>query len=159
MAPGLGVFQGARMTRAPANPTKRPTSRRGVSWRSVRAARPIPRVHSGVVAFNALRRAGGAGCRGAVAVAGGLVPAPLGPAGSPPSPCRPGSYAAYVLHPPVLVALSLLARPLPVVPEVKFVLVAVSGVAAFAAGVRLTRLQAGAPALKKTCQQAVGFAG
>jgi hypothetical protein len=42
------------------------------------------------------------------------------------------------------VALSLLARPLPVVPEVKFVLVAVSGVAAFAAGVRLTRLQAGA---------------
>jgi glucan biosynthesis protein C len=56
-----------------------------------------------------------------------------------------GSYAAYVLHPPVLVALSLLARPLPVVPEAKFVLVAVSGVtAAFTAGVGLIRLRAGA---------------
>lgn len=52
-----------------------------------------------------------------------------------------GSYAAYVLHPPVLVVLSLLARPLPVAPEAKFVLVAVSGVvAAFAVGVGLTRL-------------------
>ena len=52
-----------------------------------------------------------------------------------------GSYAAYVLHPPVLVLLSMLARPLPVAPEAKFVLVAVSGVAAaFAAGVGLTRL-------------------
>jgi peptidoglycan/LPS O-acetylase OafA/YrhL len=56
-----------------------------------------------------------------------------------------GSYAAYVLHPPVLVVLSLLARPLPVPPEAKFVLVAASGVAAaFAAGVGLTRLRAGA---------------
>ena len=56
-----------------------------------------------------------------------------------------GSYAAYVLHPPVLVALSLLVRPLPVAPEAKFVLVAVSGVvAAFAVGVGLSRLRAGA---------------
>jgi glucans biosynthesis protein C len=56
-----------------------------------------------------------------------------------------GSYAAYVLHPPVLVVLSLLARPLPVAPEGKFVLVAVGGVvAAFAVGVGLTRLRAGA---------------
>jgi hypothetical protein len=56
-----------------------------------------------------------------------------------------GSYAAYVLHPPVLVVLSLLARPLPVPPEAKFVLVAAGGVAAaFAAGVGLTRLRAGA---------------
>jgi hypothetical protein len=53
-----------------------------------------------------------------------------------------GSDGAYVLHPPVLVALSLLARPLPVVPEAKFVLVAMTGVvAAFAVGVRLTRLR------------------
>jgi glucan biosynthesis protein C len=53
-----------------------------------------------------------------------------------------GSYGAYVLHPPVLVALSLLARPLPVVPEAKFVLVAMTGVvAAFAVGVGLTRLR------------------
>ena len=52
-----------------------------------------------------------------------------------------GSYAAYVLHPPVLVVLSMLARPLPVAPEAKFVLVAVSGVAAaFTVGVSLTRL-------------------
>jgi peptidoglycan/LPS O-acetylase OafA/YrhL len=52
-----------------------------------------------------------------------------------------GSYAAYVLHPPVLVLLSLLARPLPVTPEGKFVLVAATGVAgAFAVGIGLTRL-------------------
>lgn len=56
-----------------------------------------------------------------------------------------GSYGAYVLHPPVLVVLSMLARPLPVAPEAKFVLVAVGGVvAAFAVGVGLTRLRAGA---------------
>jgi peptidoglycan/LPS O-acetylase OafA/YrhL len=55
-----------------------------------------------------------------------------------------GSYAAYVLHPPVLVLLSMLARPLPVPPEGKFVLVAASGVvAAFAVGMGLTRLRAG----------------
>jgi glucans biosynthesis protein C len=53
-----------------------------------------------------------------------------------------GSYGAYVLHPPVLVALSLLARPLAVAPEAKFVLVATTGVvAAFAVGVGLTRLR------------------
>ena len=55
-----------------------------------------------------------------------------------------GSYAAYVLHPPVLVMLSLLVRPLPVPPEAKFLLVAAGGVvAAFAVGVGLTRLRAG----------------
>jgi hypothetical protein len=48
-----------------------------------------------------------------------------------------------VLHPPVLVMLSLLARPLPVAPEAKFLLVAPTGVvAAFAVGVGLTRLWA-----------------
>jgi len=42
----------------------------------------------------------------------------------------------------VLVALSLLARPLAVAPEAKFLLVAVTGVvAAFAVGVGLTRLR------------------
>jgi len=47
-----------------------------------------------------------------------------------------------VLHPPVLVVLSLLARPLPVAPEAKFVLVGGVGVvAAFAVGVGLTRLR------------------
>jgi glucans biosynthesis protein C len=53
-----------------------------------------------------------------------------------------GSYGAYVLHPPVLVVLSLLARPLAVAPEAKFLLVATLGVvAAFAVGVGLTRLR------------------
>lgn len=52
-----------------------------------------------------------------------------------------GSYATYVLHPPVLVLLSMLARPLPVAPEGKFVLVAATGVAgAFAVGIGVTRL-------------------
>jgi hypothetical protein len=51
-----------------------------------------------------------------------------------------GSYAAYVLHPSVLVVLSMLARPLPVAPEAKFVLVAIGGVvAAFTVGVGVTR--------------------
>lgn len=46
-----------------------------------------------------------------------------------------GDYAAYLLHPLVLVLLSMLARPLPAAPEVKFVLVASVGVVAtFAAG-------------------------
>jgi len=50
-----------------------------------------------------------------------------------------GSYGAYVLHPPVLVALSLLARPLTVAPEAKFVLVGSVGmVAAFAVGIGVT---------------------
>jgi peptidoglycan/LPS O-acetylase OafA/YrhL len=53
-----------------------------------------------------------------------------------------GSYGAYVLHPPVLVALSLLARPLAVAPEAKFLLVATTGVvAAFAVGIGLTHLR------------------
>jgi peptidoglycan/LPS O-acetylase OafA/YrhL len=53
-----------------------------------------------------------------------------------------GSYGAYVLHPPVLVALSLLARPLAVAPEAKFVLVAGTGVVvAFAVGIGLTHLR------------------
>ena len=50
------------------------------------------------------------------------------------------AYAAYVLHPPVLVLLSFAARPLPVPPEAKFVLVAAAGVvAAFTVGWALTR--------------------
>jgi glucans biosynthesis protein C len=54
-----------------------------------------------------------------------------------------GSYGAYVLHPPVLVVLSLLARPLAVAPEAKFLLVAMTGVvAAFAVGVGLIHLRA-----------------
>ena len=45
-----------------------------------------------------------------------------------------------VLHPPVLVLISLGARPLPLVPEAKFVLVAAAGVAAsFAVGAAATR--------------------
>ena len=56
-----------------------------------------------------------------------------------------GSYGAYVLHPPVLVVLSLLARPLAVAPEAKFALVATTGVvAAFAVGIGLTHLWAAA---------------
>jgi glucan biosynthesis protein C len=63
--------------------------------------------------------------------------------GSPVRRAGRGSYGAYVLHPPVLVMLSLLARPLPVAPEAKFLLVAPTGVvAAFAVGVGLTRLWA-----------------
>jgi glucan biosynthesis protein C len=46
-----------------------------------------------------------------------------------------GCYAAYLLHPPVLVLLSLAALSLPVPPEAKFLLVAVLGVpAAFLVG-------------------------
>jgi hypothetical protein len=41
-----------------------------------------------------------------------------------------GAYAAYVLHPPVLVLASLAARPLPLAPEAKFLLVAAAGVVA-----------------------------
>jgi glucans biosynthesis protein C len=41
-----------------------------------------------------------------------------------------GAYAAYVLHPPVLVMVSLAARTLPPPPEAKFVLVAATGVVA-----------------------------
>jgi glucans biosynthesis protein C len=52
-----------------------------------------------------------------------------------------GSYAAYVLHPPVLVLASMVTRPLSLPPEGKFVLVAPVGVvAAFALGTALTRL-------------------
>jgi glucan biosynthesis protein C len=50
-----------------------------------------------------------------------------------------GSYAAYVLHPPVLVLASMATRPLPLAPEGKFVLVAAVGVAAsFTLGAALT---------------------
>jgi peptidoglycan/LPS O-acetylase OafA/YrhL len=50
-----------------------------------------------------------------------------------------GSYGAYVLHPPVLVVLSLLVRPLAVAPEAKFLLIATTGVvAAFAVGIGVT---------------------
>ena len=52
-----------------------------------------------------------------------------------------GSYAAYLLHPLVLVVISLAMRPVPVPPEVKFVLVAVVGVpACFAVGYLATRV-------------------
>ena len=51
-----------------------------------------------------------------------------------------GAYAAYLLHPPVLVLLSLAAWPLPLPPEAKFVLVAAAGViAAFTVGWAVTR--------------------
>jgi peptidoglycan/LPS O-acetylase OafA/YrhL len=51
-----------------------------------------------------------------------------------------GAYAAYLLHPPVLVMVSLAARPLPLPPEAKFVLVAAAGVvAAFTVGWAVTR--------------------
>jgi hypothetical protein len=51
-----------------------------------------------------------------------------------------GAYAAYVLHALVLVLVSLAARPLPLPPEAKFVLVAVAGVAAaFTMGWAVTR--------------------
>jgi surface polysaccharide O-acyltransferase-like enzyme len=52
-----------------------------------------------------------------------------------------GAYAAYLLHPAVLVVLSALARPLPAVPEVKFVMVAATGVpACFAVGYLVSRV-------------------
>jgi hypothetical protein len=51
-----------------------------------------------------------------------------------------GAYAAYLLHPLVLVLVSFAARPLPLPPEVKFLLVAPAGVAAvFAVGWAVTR--------------------
>jgi glucan biosynthesis protein C len=51
-----------------------------------------------------------------------------------------GAYAAYVLHPLVLVLVSFAARPLPLPPEVKFLLVAPAGVATvFTAGWAVTR--------------------
>jgi glucans biosynthesis protein C len=51
-----------------------------------------------------------------------------------------GAYAAYLLHPLVLVLVSFAARPLPLPPELKFVLVATAGVAAaFTVGWTVTR--------------------
>jgi hypothetical protein len=51
-----------------------------------------------------------------------------------------GAYAAYILHPPVLVLVSIAALPLPLPPEAKFVLVAAAGVlAAFTVGWAVTR--------------------
>jgi hypothetical protein len=51
-----------------------------------------------------------------------------------------GAYAAYLLHPLVLVLVSFAARPLPLPPEVKFLLVAPAGVAAvFTVGWAVTR--------------------
>jgi glucans biosynthesis protein C len=51
-----------------------------------------------------------------------------------------GAYAAYLLHPPVLVLASFAARPLPLPPEAKFVLVAAVGVVAvFTVGWAVTR--------------------
>lgn len=52
-----------------------------------------------------------------------------------------GSYAAYLIHPLVLVSVSLLLSGAPLPPEVKFLIVAGLGVpATFAAGYALTRL-------------------
>lgn len=52
-----------------------------------------------------------------------------------------GSYAAYVIHPVVLVLLSLACRPLAIPPEMKFLLVAGLGVpAVFVVGYGLTRV-------------------
>lgn len=52
-----------------------------------------------------------------------------------------GAYGAYLLHPLVLVAVSLAAKPLPGAPELKWVLVSVVGVpACFAAGYLVTRV-------------------
>jgi hypothetical protein len=51
-----------------------------------------------------------------------------------------GAYAAYLLHPLVLVLVSFAVRPLPLPPEVKFLLVASAGVAAaFSLGWAVTR--------------------
>jgi peptidoglycan/LPS O-acetylase OafA/YrhL len=50
------------------------------------------------------------------------------------------SYPAYVLHPLVLVGLSIAARGLPWPPEVKFLLVAVGIPASFAVGYLMTRI-------------------
>jgi hypothetical protein len=51
-----------------------------------------------------------------------------------------GAYAAYLLHPLVLVLVSFAARPLPLPPEVKFLLVAPAGVVAvFTVGWAVTR--------------------
>jgi hypothetical protein len=51
-----------------------------------------------------------------------------------------GAYAAYVLHPLVLVLVSFAARPLPLAPEIKFLLVAPAGVATvFTVGWAVTR--------------------
>jgi hypothetical protein len=57
-----------------------------------------------------------------------------------------GSYAAYLIHPPVLVLVSLACRPLPLPPEGKFLVVAGVGLpATFALGYALTR----APGLRR----------
>jgi glucans biosynthesis protein C len=63
------------------------------------------------------------------------------PAGSPAlAKASRGAYAAYLLHPLVLVSLSWLLHPLPWVPEAKFVMVAVAGVTgSFAVGWFVTR--------------------
>lgn len=52
-----------------------------------------------------------------------------------------GAYGAYLLHPLVLVVVSLAARPLPGVPELKWVLVSLVGVpACFVVGYLVTRV-------------------
>lgn len=73
-------------------------------------------------------------------MAAGGVWSPLGAPAAAGGAGQRGAYAAYVLHPPVLVLASLAAWPLPLPPEAKFVLVAAAGVvAAFTAGWALTR--------------------
>lgn len=52
-----------------------------------------------------------------------------------------GSYATYLIHPLVLTTIMVLLAPVALAPEIKFVLVAVAGVAAcYLAGYALTRL-------------------
>ncbi|GAA2094777.1 acyltransferase [Microlunatus panaciterrae] len=64
-----------------------------------------------------------------------------GPLGRTLNRAARGSYAAYLLHPPVLVALSILALGLAWPPELKFVLVAAAGIpACFAVGFLVTRV-------------------
>jgi peptidoglycan/LPS O-acetylase OafA/YrhL len=51
------------------------------------------------------------------------------------------SYATYVLHPLVLIGLSVAMRGVPWAPEVKFLVVAATGIpASFAVGYVLTRV-------------------
>ncbi len=52
-----------------------------------------------------------------------------------------GSYATYLIHPLVLTTIMVLFAPVALAPEIKFVLVAVAGVAVcYLAGYALTRL-------------------
>jgi peptidoglycan/LPS O-acetylase OafA/YrhL len=63
------------------------------------------------------------------------------PAGPVMNKAGRASYATYVLHPLVLIGLSVAMRGVPWAPEVKFLVVAATGIpASFAVGYALTRL-------------------